>query len=228
VRAVRTSDGTLPTDVVVLGLGVRPNSAIASEAGIGVGASGGITTDRRMHTSADGVWAAGDCVESFHRISRRNVAFALGTHANRQGKVIGVNVTGGYAAFAGVIGTAVTKVCEYEVARTGLGEREAAEAGFEITTTRIESTSRAGYYPGAQPLHVKVHTDARTGRLLGAQIVGREGAAKRIDVLAAAIWNEMTADEFGEVDLGYAPPFSPLWDPTVLAARTAAGKAAGT
>jgi NADPH-dependent 2,4-dienoyl-CoA reductase/sulfur reductase-like enzyme len=116
----------------------------------------------------------------------------------------------------------VTKVCDLEVARTGLSEREAAAAGFEIESGLIESTSRAGYYPGAQVLHVKVHADARTGVLLGAQIVGREGAAKRIDVLAAAIWSGMTADEFSLLDLGYAPPYAPLWDPTLVGARKAA------
>ncbi|HEX7097002.1 MAG TPA: flavoprotein oxidoreductase, partial [Acidimicrobiales bacterium] len=149
------------------------------------------------------------------------VAIALGTHANRQGKVVAANVSGGYAAFPGVIGTAVTKVCDLEVARTGLNEREATDAGFRFVQARIESTSRASYYPGREPLHVKVIADARDGRLLGAQIVGREGAAKRIDVLAAAIWAGMTADELSMVDLGYAPPYSPLWDPTVLAARRA-------
>src|SRR5690606_17466600 len=109
VRAVVTKTGTYPADVVVLGLGVHPASGLAKDAGVDVGPTGGIATDRRMSTSADGVWAAGDCVETFHRISQKPVAIALGTHANKQGKVVGVNVTGGYAAFPGVIGTAVTK-----------------------------------------------------------------------------------------------------------------------
>jgi NADPH-dependent 2,4-dienoyl-CoA reductase/sulfur reductase-like enzyme len=222
VRAVVTDTATIPADVVVLGIGVRPNAQLAASAGIAIGPTGGIATDRRMATSAEGVWAAGDCVETFHRMSGRPVAIALGTHANKQGKVVAVNASGGYAAFPGVIGTAVTKVCELEVARTGLGAREAAAAGFEIVQGVVEGTSRAGYYPGAQTLHVKVHADARTGRLLGAQIVGREGAAKRIDVLAAAIWSEMTAEEFSQLDLGYAPPYSPLWDPTLVGARRAA------
>jgi NADPH-dependent 2,4-dienoyl-CoA reductase/sulfur reductase-like enzyme len=222
VRAVVTDQGTLEADVVVLGIGVRPNARLAADAGVRIGPTGGIGTDRRMATSVDGVWAAGDCVETHHRITGRPIAIALGTHANKQGKVVAANASGGYAAFPGVIGTAVTKVCDLEVARTGLSEREAAEAGFELASGLIEGTSRAGYYPGAQPLHVKVHADARTGVLLGAQIVGREGAAKRIDVLAAAIWSGMTADEFAFVDLGYAPPYAPLWDPTLVGARKAA------
>jgi NADPH-dependent 2,4-dienoyl-CoA reductase/sulfur reductase-like enzyme len=227
VRAVVTDEGTFQADLVVLGIGVRPNATLALEGGVAIGHTGGISTDRRMSTSVDGVWAAGDCVETFHRLTGTPVAIALGTHANKQGKVVGINASGGYAAFPGVIGTAVTKVCDLEVARTGLNEREAKRAGFETVSGTIESTSRAGYYPGAERLHVKVHAEKRTGRLLGAQIVGREGAAKRIDVLAAAIWNGMTADEFSQVDLGYAPPYSPLWDPTLIGARKAADAVTG-
>jgi NADPH-dependent 2,4-dienoyl-CoA reductase/sulfur reductase-like enzyme len=222
VRAVVTDAGSIDADLVVLGMGVKPNASLAARAGVKIGPTGGIATDRRMATDADGVWAAGDCVETFHRITGRPVAIALGTHANKQGKVVAVNASGGYAAFPGVIGTAITKVCDYEVARTGLSAREAKAAGFETVHGFIEGTSRAGYYPGAQRLHVKVHADAHTGRLLGAQIVGREGAAKRVDVLAAAIWAGMTAEEFSQLDLGYAPPYSPLWDPTLIGARKAA------
>jgi NADPH-dependent 2,4-dienoyl-CoA reductase/sulfur reductase-like enzyme len=227
VRAVVTADGSIPADIVVLGIGVRPNSRLAQEAGLDVGARGGIVTDRRQATSAERVWAAGDCVETFHRVSRQQVAVALGTHANKQGRVAGTNATGGYAAFPGVIGTAITKICDYEIGRTGLSEREATAAGFEYESAKIESTTRASYYPGAQPITVKVLVEKGTGRLLGAQVVGREGAAKRIDVMATAIWNEMVADEFGQVDLSYAPPLSPLWDPTLIAARAAASALAG-
>ena len=132
-------------------------------------------------------------------------------------------MTGGNATFGGVVGTAVTKICEYEVARTGLNEREARAAGFEFDSATIAATSRAGYYPGATTITVKVVVERSSRRLLGGQIVGREGAAKRIDVLATAIWNDMTADEIVDLDLGYAPPFSPLWDPVQTAARKASG-----
>lgn len=222
VRAVVTEHGSLPTDLVVLGLGVRPDVELARAAGIRIGTAGGIATDARMATSADGVWAAGDCVEVFHRVSRRSTTVALGTHANKQGRVVGTNVTGGNATFAGVLGTAITKICAYEVGRTGLTEREATEAGLDHVAATIDSTTRAHYYPGAEEITVKVVAERGSGRLLGAQIIGKEGAAKRIDVMAAAIWNEMTADEYTQVDLGYAPPFSPLWDPTLIAARKAA------
>jgi len=219
VTAVVTEQRTLACDLVVLGLGVKPNSLLAADAGIGVGDTGGIWTDETMRTTAEGVWAAGDCVETWHRVSHRPVAIALGTHANKQGRVAGINVTGGEATFPGVIGTAVTKVCAYEVARTGLTEREAAETGLDAVATTIEATTRAGYFPGAETIKVKLVAERATGRVLGGQIVGKEGAAKRVDVLAAAVWNGMTAEELLGLDVGYAPPFSPLWDPVLVAAR---------
>jgi NADPH-dependent 2,4-dienoyl-CoA reductase/sulfur reductase-like enzyme len=222
VRAVHTANRSLPADLVVLGLGVRPNIALAREAGIAVGDKGGIVTDARMETSVGGVWAAGDCVESMDRITGLPVVVALGTHANKQGRVVGINATGGDVRFPGVVGTAVSKICVYEVARVGLTEREAADLDRDVVAATIESTSRAGYYPGAAPIKVKVVAERPGGRLVGAQIVGAEGAAKRIDVLATAIWNRMTVDEVASLDLSYAPPFSPVWDPVLVAARRAA------
>jgi NADPH-dependent 2,4-dienoyl-CoA reductase/sulfur reductase-like enzyme len=222
VRAVRTADQTLPADLVILGLGVRPNSALARDAGLAVGETGGIVTDTRMETSAGGVWAAGDCVESVDRVTGRPVVVALGTHANKQGRVVGINATGGDARFPGVVGTAASKICAYEVARTGLTERQAAEVDLDVVAATIESTTRAGYFPGAASIKVKVVAERPGGRIVGAQIVGEEGAAKRIDVLATAVWNRMPADEFASLDLSYAPPFSPVWDPVLIAARKAA------
>ena len=220
--AVRTGSGKrLPADVVVLGLGVRPNVALAREAGIPLGPSGGLAVDHRMRTQVEGVWAAGDCVESIHRLSGQRVVVALGTHANKQGRVAGVNLGGGYATFPGVIGTAVTKLCDLEVARTGLSEAEAEAAGYCFVSASVDSTTKAGYFPGAAPIRLKLVAEKGTGRLLGAQIVGREDAAKRIDVLATAIWNEMDVDEVLSLDLSYAPPFSPVWDPVLIAARKA-------
>lgn len=221
VRSVVTSAGEVETELVVLGLGVRPNSGLAADAGVRVGPTGGIATDDRMATSIDGIWAAGDCAENLHRVSGRPAAIALGTHANKQGRVVGINLSGGDARFPGYIGTAVTKVATVEVGRTGLSEREAADAGFDAVGAVIEGSSRAHYYPDGAPMSVKVVAEASTGRMLGAQIVGGDGAAKRIDALAIAVWNEMTVDEFAQTDLGYAPPFSPVWDPTLIAARQA-------
>lgn len=222
VRAVRTARGTLEADVVVLGLGVRPNVSLARAAGLTIGESGGIATDLRLRcVGQDNVWAGGDCVQTHHRLSGHGVAVALGTHANKHGRIIGTNLVGGYGAFPGVIGTAISKVCALEIGRTGLGEAEATAAGFGYVTATIRSSNVAGYYPGAERMTVKVIAERRTGRLLGAQIVGRSQSAKRIDVFATAIWNEMTAEELTYSDLSYAPPFSPVWDAVLVASREA-------
>ena len=222
VCAVVTASGReLPADLVVLGLGVRPSVRLAREAGLPIGPSGGLVVDKRMRTPVEGVWAAGDCVESVHRLSGQRVVVALGTHANKQGRVAGINLGGGYATFAGVIGTAVTKVCDVEAARTGLSTAEADAAGYTYVTAVVDSTTTAGYMPGAQPIRVKMIAERRSGRLLGAQIVGKAGSGKRIDALAIAVWNEMSVDEVLGLDLSYAPPFSPVWDPVLIAARKA-------
>jgi NADPH-dependent 2,4-dienoyl-CoA reductase/sulfur reductase-like enzyme len=221
VSAVATAHGEIPADIVILGLGVEPDVSLAEGTGIAIGDAGGVVVDRRMRTTVEGVWSAGDVTEKLHLVSQRSVAIPLGTHANKQGRVAGMNLGGGYATFPGIVGTAVSKICAVEVARTGLTEREATEAGFEHVAATVESTTRAGYYPGASPLRVKIVAERRTGRLLGAQIVGEEGAGKRIDVLAVALWSELTVDEIVNVDLSYAPPVSPLWDPVLVAARKA-------
>jgi NADPH-dependent 2,4-dienoyl-CoA reductase/sulfur reductase-like enzyme len=222
VTAVQTDAGEVPADIVVMGLGVRPNAQLAADAGIAVGPSGAIATDDKMQTSVTGIFAAGDCAESHHRVSRSPVSIALGTHANKQGRVAGINMSGGDLRFPGVIGTAVTKVAHVEVGRTGLSTAEAVSAGFDPVAAMITAGSRAHYYPDGAPMTVKIISDRASGRMLGAQIVGGSESAKRIDTLAIAIWNEMTVDEFSQTDLGYAPPFSPVWDPILTAARTAA------
>ncbi|MGQ0778010.1 MAG: FAD-dependent oxidoreductase [Pseudonocardiales bacterium] len=223
VDAVVTEGERLPADIVVLGLGVRPATELARAAGLPLGEFGGVLTDRRMRVLGyEGVWAGGDCVEVLNRVSQRRMHIALGTHANKHGRVIGTNLGGGYATFPGVVGTAVTKVCDLEIGRTGLRDAEARAAGFEPVSVRIESTTRAGYFPGTAPITVKMIAERGTGRLLGAQLVGREGAAKRVDICALAVWNDMTVEEMTELDLGYAPPFSPVWDPVLVAARKAA------
>jgi NADPH-dependent 2,4-dienoyl-CoA reductase/sulfur reductase-like enzyme len=225
VRAVGTSIGEFPADVVVLGLGVRPNTELAAAAGLPIGPTGGIQIDLQAKViGTDRVWAAGDCVETIHRVTGRPVNVPLGTHANKQGRVAGINIGGGYARFPGVIGTAVTKVCDLEVGRTGALEPEAAAVGYDFITVIVESTSRAGYFPGSESMHVKLIAERHTGTLLGAQIVGKSDAAKRIDSLAVALWNQMTVEEMAGLDLGYAPPYSPVWDPVLIAARRAADK----
>jgi NADPH-dependent 2,4-dienoyl-CoA reductase/sulfur reductase-like enzyme len=224
VSGVVTDQRTLPADIVILGLGVSPNSDIAGAAGIPLGEKGAIRVNGRMETGVAGIWAAGDCAESFHLVSRKPFYIALGTVANRHGRVAGINLGGGYATFPGVVGTAVTKVCQVEIARTGLQEKELRKLGIEWVSAVIKSRTKAGYYPGAGEITVKVLAEKGSGRLLGGQIVGMAGSAKRIDTLATALHGGFTVEEMINLDLGYAPPFSPVWDPVVIAAREAAKK----
>lgn len=222
VRAVVTEVAEYPADVVVLGIGVRPETTLARAAGLPLGDHGGLLTDLAMRVRGhENIWAGGDCVEVLDLVSGRERHIALGTHANKHGQIIGANVGGGYGTFPGVVGTAVSKVCELEIARTGLREKDARRAGLQFETVTIESTSRAGYYPGADLMTVKMLAERRTGRLLGVQIVGREGAAKRVDIAAVALTACMTVEQMTALDLGYAPPFSPVWDPILVAARKA-------
>jgi NADPH-dependent 2,4-dienoyl-CoA reductase/sulfur reductase-like enzyme len=221
-RAVVTEDTTYPADIVVLGLGVTPETSLAREAGLPLGVSGGLLTDLAMRVRGrENIWAGGDCVEVLDLISGRTRHIALGTHANKHGQVIGANIGGGYATFPGVVGTAVSKVCDLEIARTGLLEAQAHEVGLRFVTATAEATSRAGYFPGSRPMRVKMLAELGTGRLLGTQIVGREGAGKRVDIAAVALTAGMTVEQMTYLDLGYAPPFSPVWDPVLVAARKA-------
>jgi NADPH-dependent 2,4-dienoyl-CoA reductase/sulfur reductase-like enzyme len=220
---VRAAGASYPADHVVIGTGARPAVALAAAAGLELGAGGALRVDDHQRCPGhDGVFAAGDCAESHHRVLDRQVNIQLGTHANKQGRIAGVNATGGDARFPGVIGTAVSKICRCEVARTGISEREADDAGIEVVSATIEDRTRAGYYPGAGPIWVKLVAEPGSGRLLGGQIVGVEGAAKRIDVLATAIWTQLAVDELALLDLSYAPPFSGVYDPLLIAARAVA------
>ncbi|MER7490906.1 FAD-dependent oxidoreductase [Streptomyces sp. NPDC126497] len=229
VRAVATEDAAYPADVVVLGIGVRPETSLARAAGLPLGKYGGLLTDRAMRVRGhENVWAGGDCVEVLDLVSGQQRHIPLGTHANKHGQIIGAGVGGGYATFPGVVGTAVSKVCDLEIARTGLREKDARRVGLRFEAVTIESTSRAGYYPDAAPMTVKMLAELRTGRLLGVQIVGREGAGKRVDVAAVALTAGMTVEQMTALDLGYAPPFSPVWDPVLVAARKAAAKIRAT
>lgn len=224
VRGVITGKRTLPADLVILGMGVRPNTHLAEAAGIELGTTGAVAADDTMKTSAENVWTGGDCAESFHLVSKRKVNIALGTVANKHGRVAGTNLAGGYAVFPGLVGTAVSKICAVEVARTGLQEKEIHQTGREFVSAVIESTTRASYYPGAGSITVKVLAEKGTGKFLGGQIVGKEGAAKRIDIMATALHAGFTVDEVADLDLSYAPPYSPLWDPVAVAARVASKK----
>jgi NADPH-dependent 2,4-dienoyl-CoA reductase/sulfur reductase-like enzyme len=223
IRSVLTAHGSIPADVVVLGLGVRPNTELAHNAGLPLGDHAGLRTNQQMQVlGRDRVWAGGDCVEVLNLVSGQYQHVPLGTHANKQGRVIGHNLAGSYATFPGVVGTAISKVCHLEIARTGLRERDAEHAGFAYVTVTVRSGTKAAYFPGAQEMTVKMTAERLSGRLLGVQIVGHEGSAKRIDTAATALWNRMTVEDMTSLDLGYAPPFSPVWDPILVAARQAA------
>ena len=169
----------------------------------------------------DRIWAGGDCVEVRNRVSGGRSTSRSGRTPTSTGASSATTSRGAYATFPGVVGTAISKVCDLEIARTGLLEKEARAAGFAYVTVTVKATTRAGYFPGAQKMTVKVIAERVSGRLLGAQIVGNEGSAKRIDVAAVALWNEMTVADMTSLDLGYAPPFSPVWDPILVASRKA-------
>jgi len=222
LQAVVTDKRTLPADIVILGMGVRPNATLIQGTTIALGEKGAIAVNERMQTTVEGVWAAGDCVQSFNLVSRKPFYVALATVANKQGHVAGINIGGGSAAFPGVVGTAVSKICAVEVARTGLQERELQELGWAYVSGKIEGSTRAGYYPGAGRITVKVCAEKGSGRLLGGQIVGHEGAAKRIDILATALHAGLTVQEMGNLDLSYAPPYAPVADPVLVAVRQTA------
>lgn len=219
VNGVVTNNRTLPADMVVLGMGVRPNSQLAADAGLTLSHKQAIWVDQKMQTSEKHIWAAGDCAVSTHLLTGQPVNIALGTIANKQGVVAGTNIAGGDACFPGVVGTAVSKICAVEVARTGLQEKDLLQLGINYAVTTIKSRTRAGYYPDSGTIHVKMLGEKGTKKLLGAQIVGFEGAAKRIDILATALTAGMTIDNIIDLDLSYAPPFSPVWDPVQTAAR---------
>jgi NADPH-dependent 2,4-dienoyl-CoA reductase/sulfur reductase-like enzyme len=221
VEGVEIEDEMKPAKAVVLGLGSRPEVELAEAAGIPLGPTGAIAVDATQRTSVDGVWAAGDCAEVMHRVTGRPANIHLGTVANKTGRVAGINLGGGDAAFPGALGTAITRVCDTEVASVGLRRTEALEAGFDAVEGTATGTTTAGYMPEALPMTIRAVAERGTGRLLGAQIVGGEGAGKRIDVFATAIWNHMTASDLEWVDLSYAPPFSGTWDLVAIAAREA-------
>ena len=220
---MRTDAGELPARHVVVATGVKPEVALGEAAGLAIGESGAYAVDDHQRALGhEGVWSAGDCSEAHHRLLDKAVNIQLGTHANKMGRIAGVNLTGGDLAFPGVIGTAISRICHLDVARTGLSEREATEAGIDYVVETVETDTRAGYMPGAARMHVKLLAERASGTLLGAQITGGETAGKRIDTLAVAVWCGMDVEALQWVDLSYAPPVSGALDPVLVAARAIA------
>lgn len=217
LSVVHNSRSVLPADVIVVATGLVPRAELAAQAGVLLGASGAIRTDDRQQTNVPSIYAAGDCVETLHLVSNAPTYMPLGTTANKQGRVAGENAAGGNATFPGIVGTLVTKVFELEVAKTGLSVASARAAGFSVEAITVNSFSQAKYLQG-KPLRAKLVADRSSGRLLGAQLAGEEGAARRVDVVATALTARMTLAEFVHLDLGYAPPFGPVYDPLLIAA----------
>ncbi|MCZ2837512.1 FAD-dependent oxidoreductase [Modestobacter sp. VKM Ac-2985] len=207
-------------DVVVVVAGVRPDVQLLVDAGARTGAGGAVVVDETMATGLPHVWAAGDCVVTHHRLMGLTY-LPLGTTAHKQGRVAGANAVGGQALFAGSVGTQVVKVFGLVAARTGLLEHEALAAGFRPVTTQSSPDDHKAYYPGAQPITIRVTADADTGRLLGAQLVGRLGSevAKRVDVYATALFHGMAVDGMADLDLAYTPPLGSPWDAVQMAAQ---------
>jgi NADPH-dependent 2,4-dienoyl-CoA reductase/sulfur reductase-like enzyme len=208
-------------EVVLVVVSVRPDTELARDAGVELGVREAIHVDRRMRTNLADVFAAGDCVETWHRMLQRPSYMPLGTTAHKQGRIAGENAVGGRREFQGSLGTQVVKVFDLAIARTGLREAEAADAGRAPRTTQLETWDHKVYYPGATRMTIRLTGDERDGSLLGAQIVGdhRAQVAKRIDVFATALYHGMRIDELSDLDLSYTPPLSSPWDPVQMSAQ---------
>lgn len=220
VARVRTDRGSLEADLVIVCIGVRPASSLAAEAGIFLGRNGGILTDQRQETNLGSVYAAGDCCEVRNLVTNRWMYIPLATVAARQGRVAGENAAGGSATFRGALRSIAVRVFDLEVARVGLSGEEAGEAGFDPVVDHIEADSQIPFFPGNERVHIITVADRRSGRLLGANVFGRAGAVLRANSLALAIQHRLTVRDLSETDLIYSPPFSPLWDPLLIAARS--------
>ncbi len=216
---VLCSDMELDGQLVLVGTGVSPCSELAAKGGLALGPEQSIAVDRSLLTSNKNIYAAGDCADAYHVVTGEKTWIPLALRANRSGWAVADNITGGRTELQGVAGTAVFKVFDMQVARTGLNVKEAEESGFVPAEMVIQSRSRAHAHPGTTKIWVQIVGDKKTGRLLGAQMVGREGAAHRINAAAVALHAKMTVEEFSQSDLSYAPPFGPTWDPLLTAAQ---------
>jgi len=213
------SDLTLEGDMVLAAIGVTPNSDMAEKAGIELGIKKSIAVDRWLKTSNENIYAAGDCADAFHVVTGQKAWIPLALRANRAGWAVADNVCGKDVQLPGIAGTSVFKIFELEVARTGLSAQEAEKAGFDPVEVTIKSRSRAHAHPGSSTIWLQMTGDKKTGRLLGVQMVGKEGVAHRINAPAVALHGHMTVEEFGQSDLAYAPPFGPVWDPMLTTAN---------
>jgi NADPH-dependent 2,4-dienoyl-CoA reductase/sulfur reductase-like enzyme len=225
VRGVKFGDRELETDLIIVGVGIKPNVELATEAGVETGTTGAILVDRHMKTSVPDVWAAGDCVETINLVSGRPTWIPLGDTANQMGRVAGTNAATGDETleFPGILGTGIFKVFGLDVGKTGLSEKEAEDAGFEVVSAGLWAYDRAAYYPGAGKVFLKLIADRAKGRLLGAEAAG-SGADKLTDICAAALWGRLSYPDLVNIDLAYAPPYGPALSPVIQAATILSGK----
>jgi NADPH-dependent 2,4-dienoyl-CoA reductase/sulfur reductase-like enzyme len=221
VEKVVTNKGKVKAETVLIAKGALPNVGLAKQIGVEIGATSAIAVNKHQETNLDRVYSGGDCAEAYHIVSGKPAYIPLGTTANKAGRVAGENIGGLHTEFPGIVGTAVSKIFDLEVARTGLSLKEANRDGFDAYANTIRHRSRSKHYPGGYSITVHLITERDTRRLLGAQMIGREGVAHRIDVMAAALHAGMTAEDVYHLDLGYAPPFAPAWDPILIAANKA-------
>ncbi|WP_449538743.1 CoA-disulfide reductase [Ferdinandcohnia sp. Marseille-Q9671] len=219
VEYVKTDKGEIKTDLVLVAVGVKPNTAFTEGAGIVRSVKGAIQVNAYMQTSVEDIFAAGDCATQYHRIKERDDYIPLGTHANKQGQIAGLNMVNMHKTFKGVLGTSVIKFFDLTLGRTGITEKEAKGLHIPTGSVTIQARDIAGYYPGATKMTVKLVYHKETHKLLGGQIIGESGVDKRIDVLATALYHSMTVDELVDLDLAYAPPYNGVWDPIQQAAR---------
>ena len=217
-------DRALTTDLLVIGAGVSPRSELAARAGLSLGAKNAIAVDRRQRTSQENIWAAGDCSEVFHLLLNRNTYVPLALGANRQGRIVGHNIVGNPVEFPGILGTAICKVFDLTVTRTGLSMKEARAEGLDVEKVVVTSRSRAHYYPGSAPITSVLIVERGSKKLWGVQMGGRDGVSQRINTWVAGISAGMSLDDIYGLDLAYAPPFSPVWDPVLISSELAMKK----
>ncbi|MCU0821865.1 MAG: FAD-dependent oxidoreductase [Spirochaetes bacterium] len=218
---VKTSKGDLAADIVLIAVGVKPNVSLAKDAGITIGKTGAIHVNEKQETDIPDIYAAGDCCEVINRIGGHYVNTPLGDLSNKQGWVAGENAAGGNITYPGVLGSAHFKFCGLEIAFTGISAFEAKNLNLKTISYSTKAPSKVESFPGSSPITIKYLIEDGTSRLLGAQMVGANGVAHRINTLAAALYNKMTVDEIADIDFAYAPPFSPVIDPILRAARGA-------
>ncbi|MET3506768.1 FAD-dependent oxidoreductase [Halalkalibacter oceani] len=219
VEEVVTDKQTLPADLVLIAIGVRPNTDFVKGSGIELSENGAIKVNAFMETNLASIYAAGDCATQYHRIKERDDYIPLGTHANKQGRIAGINMSGRPRSFKGIVGTSIVKFFSLTLGRTGLSKREAEQHGIPYQAVTAELPQHASYYPGAEKLLIRLLYQPNTGQLLGAQLFGRDGVDKRLDVLATALYHGMTMQELEDLDLAYAPPYNGVWDPVQQTAR---------